>query len=76
MRFMIGKTNLEDPRKISPKTVIVAKVRYKAFSGTLSFGWTLEKKGEAGRPPSLPIVISFASREVLLRGNCIHLAKA
>jgi hypothetical protein len=45
---------LEDPRKIRPKIITRTVVRYKAFRGTSSFRWTLEKKGEAGRPPSRP----------------------
>lgn len=43
---------LVDPRKIKPKMTTRAKLRYSEFKGTFNFGWTLEKKGEKGRPPS------------------------
>ena len=49
----LGDTYLEEPRKMQPKMITKDIVRYRAFSGTLSFGCTWLKNGEAGRPPSL-----------------------
>ena len=48
-----NETYLDDPRKMHPKIITRATVIYKAFKGTLSLGWTFEKKPEAGKPPSL-----------------------
>jgi len=44
---------LDEPRKMQPKMMTRTTVKYSALRGTLSFEWTLEKKGDAGRPPSL-----------------------
>lgn len=46
-------TYLDDPRKIRPKIMTRITLMYKALRGTLSLGWTFEKKPEAGKPPSL-----------------------
>lgn len=44
---------LDEPRKMHPKMITRMTVKYSALRGTLSLEWTLEKKGDAGRPPSL-----------------------
>lgn len=49
---IVDSSYLVDPRKIKPKMTTRAKLRYSEFKGTFSLGWTLEKKGEKGRPPS------------------------
>lgn len=49
----VDKAYLEEPRKMRPKIITQAKLKYKAFKGTLSFEWTFEKKKDAGNPPSL-----------------------
>ena len=49
-------TDLSEPRKIKPKIITRARLRYSEFKGTFNLGWTFEKKGEAGKPPSLQSV--------------------
>ena len=55
-RQTIREAYLDDPRKIRPKMITRKSVMYKAFRGTFSLGWTLEKKPDTGRPPSLLVV--------------------
>lgn len=43
---------LEDPRKIRPKIITRAVVKYNAFSGTFNLLSTRAKKRDAGNPPS------------------------
>lgn len=50
---------LDEPRKMQPKMMTRMTVKYSAFRGTLSFGWTRQKKGDAGRPPSLFLLVWF-----------------
>jgi hypothetical protein len=49
----IGIAYLEDPKKMQPKQITTTTVKISAFSGSLRVGWTVAKKREAGRPPSL-----------------------
>jgi hypothetical protein len=42
-----------EPRKIHPKMMTHAFVKYRAFSGKSSLGCTFAKNLEAGNPPSL-----------------------
>ena len=51
--FKDESTDLSEPRKIKPKIITRARLRYNEFRGTFNLGWTFEKKGEAGKPPSL-----------------------
>ena len=44
---------LLEPRKIQPKITSRATVKSSALRGSSSFGWTLAKNLENGRPPSL-----------------------
>lgn len=56
---------LDEPRKMHPNMITRTTVKYNAFSGTLSFGWTWEKNGDAGRPPSLFLLVLLWSRGVV-----------
>jgi hypothetical protein len=44
---------LDDPKKMHPNAITTITLRINALSGNLSVGWTVAKKREAGRPPSL-----------------------
>lgn len=54
---------LVEPRKIHPKMMTQAFVRYRAFNGKSSLGCTLAKNLEAGNPPSLG-KLQYAWKEV------------
>lgn len=52
---------LVDPKKMRPNKMTMTDVKIKAFRGSPNLGWTLAKKREAGKPPSLRIPSSVDS---------------
>jgi hypothetical protein len=78
-----GEEYLEDPRKINPKIITRAVVKYSAFSGTFNLLCTRAKKRDAGKPPSrakaytmrLDVVIMvMAAKRRQTNGTLVHIS--